>query len=84
MKLLQTLLLNCRLTLSSRISKLFIEVVKITYCLDDVYINEQDAVDLYKGIYEAMKQKISGLRGSAQGSSDDLEFEKNDAYRKRY
>lgn len=38
MKLLQTLLLNCRSTLPKAASTLFLEIVKLTYTLDDTTI----------------------------------------------
>lgn len=72
MKLLQTLLLNCRSTLPKAASILFLEIVKLTYTLEDANICEADASLLYEAIYRALQRKINVLRGHSpsERSSD--------------
>lgn len=73
MKLLQTLLLNCRSTLNPQASALFIQVVKATYNLDRISISQQQALALYEAIYRGLQKKISLLRGNTRSSSPSLD-----------
>ena len=73
MKLLQTLLLNCRSTLNPQASALFIQVVKATYNLDKISISQQQAFALYQAIYRGLQKKIALLKGNARSSSPSIE-----------
>lgn len=69
MKLLQTLLLNCRTTLPPLHSRYFMQIVSITYQITETSITQPQCLELYNAIYRSLQKKIALLRGQRMSDS---------------